>query len=287
MCLPGFSEVPAVPELDNAKATTARLNDLLALSYNQVVPFFTYFGEKLVSAAGIGEGDRVLDVATGQGACLIPAAETVGSGGAVVGIDISEQMIELLERAIADAGLRHVQVQLMDAEALTFDAASFDALTCAFAVFLFPDRARALAEFAKVVKPGGTIACSTFPNDSLGYPWFSDVVADFLPEDGIPADAAQRVLHIDVDEFHEQLCAVGFESPTSAIISAEFHFGSADDHWEWLMSNGHRFTIQRVDPSRIESLKAALAERLEAHRDADGYRFDRPVTFTLASRTSQ
>lgn len=269
---------------DDAKFATARTYDVLSSSYNQIVPMFTHFGERLVAAAGIGEGDRVLDIATGQGACLIPAAGAVGPSGAVVGIDISEQMVDVLDRSIDSAGLRHVEVQLMDAEALTFAHGSFDAVTCAFAVFHFPDRMRALAGFARVLKPGGTIAFSSFANDSLGYSWFDDVVASFLADDSEPADAARHHLHIDTDEFHDQLRSVGFESPTSEIVNAQFHFASADEHWEWIMSNGQRFAVQRVDGSRIDPLKAALAQQLEHHRDAHGYRFDRPIRFTLARR---
>jgi hypothetical protein len=103
-------------------------------------------------------------------------------------------------------------------------------------------------------------------------------------DDGVPADAPRQYLHIDVDEFHDQLRAVGFESPTSEIVSAQFHFASADEHWEWIMGNGQRFMVQRVDSSRIGQLKAALAQQLENHRDARGYRFDRPIRFTLAWR---
>jgi O-methyltransferase/aklanonic acid methyltransferase len=272
-----------VAGLDDARSATARSYDELSPSYNQIIPFFTYFGERLVSAARISEGHRVLDVATGQGACLIPAAVAVGPSGAVVGIDISEQMIEVLNRSIDRAGLRHVQVELMDAESLTFDDSSFDAVTCAFAIFHL-DRMRALAEFARVLQPGGTIAFSTFPNDSLGYPWFGDVVAEFLGDDRAPADAPRQYLHVDTDEFHDQLRSVGFESPTSEIVTAQFHFASPDEHWNWIMSNGQRFTVQRVASSQISALKAALAQQLEQHRDAKGYRFDRPVRFTLAQR---
>ena len=51
---------------DDAKSATARGYDVLSSSYNQIVPLFTYFGERLVVAAGVGEGDRVLDVATAR-----------------------------------------------------------------------------------------------------------------------------------------------------------------------------------------------------------------------------
>ena len=91
-------------QLDDAKSITARMYDLLASSYNHIVPFFTDFGEQLVAEARVEDGERVLDVATGQGACLIPAAAAVGPTGAVVGIDISEGMIEVLDRSINGGG---------------------------------------------------------------------------------------------------------------------------------------------------------------------------------------
>ena len=118
----------------------------------------------------------------------------------------------------------------------------------------------------------------------FGYPWFGDVVADFLPDEPEPADAARQYLHIDIDEFHNQLRSVGFKSPTSDVVNAQYHFASADEHWEWIMSNGQRFAVQHLDSARIQALKSARAQQLEDHRDAHGYRFDRPIRFTLARR---
>ena len=127
---------------DDVTSATAQVYDALSSSYNQIVPFFTYFGERLVVTAGIGEGDHVLDVATGQGACLIPAAAAVGPGGAVIGIDISEQMLDVLAQSIEGAGLRHVRVQMMDAERLTFDDGSLDLVTALRGLPLPGPRAR-------------------------------------------------------------------------------------------------------------------------------------------------
>jgi len=272
-------------QLDEAKSRTARMYDLLASSYNHIVPFFTDFGEQLVAEASVQEGERVLDVATGQGACLIPAAAAVGPTGAVVGIDISAGMIEVLDRSINAAGLRQVDVELMDAEALTFEDCSFDVVTCAFALFHL-DRVRVLPGFARVLKPGGRAAFSTFDNDALGYPWFAEVVAPFLPAEGPQPDAAARVLHIDQDELVGQLHDAGFEQVSSRVVERQYHFTTASEHWDWLMSNGHRVTIDRVEPGRVDALKGAVTQRLEEHRDARGYQFDKPIRFTLASRSA-
>jgi ubiquinone/menaquinone biosynthesis C-methylase UbiE len=269
---------------DDVKAGVARMFDEMSGSYDQIVPLHTYFGARLVAAAGVDAGDRVLDVATGPGVCAIPAAAAVGAQGTVVGIDLSAEMIDRLSAAIAVSGLDHVHAKVMDAEALTFDDRSFDVVTCGFALFFFPDRMRALAEFARMLEPGGRIAFSTFANDALGYPWFVEVVTPYLPDDGVPRDAAARFLHVDIDELHEQLRRSGFESPVSEVVEGPFRFESPEQHWDWLMSNGNRFTIQRVDDADLAALRAALAERMEQHRDGDGFRFDLPSRFTVARR---
>jgi len=270
--------------VDDVKSRTAQMFDAMSSSYDAIVPFFAEFGELLVDAAGVEPGDRTLDVATGTGACLIPAARAVGDRGVAVGIDLSEGMLEQLRRASRAAGLEHVRVELMDAEHIEFPDESFDVVTCAFAVFLFPDRPRALGEFARVLRPGGTVAFSTFANDALGYPWFAEVVAPFLPDDGPPADAAQRFLHMDPDAFAAGLREVGFDAVSSRVVERHYHFASPAEHWDWLVSNGHRTTIERVDPADLGLLKAAIEARLEPHRDAVGYRFDKPIRFTLAQR---
>jgi ubiquinone/menaquinone biosynthesis C-methylase UbiE len=258
--------------------------DEISASYDEIVPLHAYFGAKLVAAAGVEAGDRVLDVGAGRGAITIPAAAAVGADGTVVAIDLSSEMVDRLSAAIEASGLGHVRAEVMDAEVLAFDDDSFDVVTGGFVLFFIPDRMRAFAEFARVLAPGGRIAFSTFADDALGYPWFMEVVAPFLPDDGPPLDAARRFLHIDTDELHEQLRRSGFESPISEAVDGPFRFESPEHHWDWLMSNGNRVTLQRVDDADRPALQAALAARMEQHRDGDGYRFDLASRFTVARR---
>jgi O-methyltransferase / aklanonic acid methyltransferase len=268
----------------DARAAVGRMFDDLSSSYDAVVPVHTYFGERLVEAAGVTDGDRVLDVGTGLGACLIPAARIVGERGVVVGIDVSAEMIAKLTRSIDSAGVRNVQARLMDAQDLKFGDGEFDVVTCALVVFFFSDRVRALSELGRVLRPGGTIALSTFANDALGYPWIVDVLERFIPEDAPRPSTAQQFLQVDPNQLHAQLCEVGFESPTSEVVDGRFWFESASEHWDWLMTTGYRFAIDRIDRERIGAFKEALGQRLQAHRDENGYRFDRPMRFTVARR---
>ena len=61
-------------------------------------PFFQYFGKELVNFAQVPPGARVLDVATGRGAVLFPAAEKVGQEGEVIGIDYSSSFLNRIGR---------------------------------------------------------------------------------------------------------------------------------------------------------------------------------------------
>jgi demethylmenaquinone methyltransferase/2-methoxy-6-polyprenyl-1,4-benzoquinol methylase len=102
--------------------------------------------------AGIGPGDRVLDVACGTGDLAIEMARRVGADGEVIGSDFSERMLELA-RAKAPA-IRFEQANALD---LPYDDDAFDAATVGFGARNFSDLPQGLREMARVVRPGGRV----------------------------------------------------------------------------------------------------------------------------------
>jgi ubiquinone/menaquinone biosynthesis C-methylase UbiE len=94
----------------------------------------------------LAPGMHVLDVVTGKGAALIPAAHRLGHEGRVIGIDLSDAILHEAEHAVRMEGLTNVELHKMDAEHLEFPDQSFNAITCAFALFFFPDIEAALRE---------------------------------------------------------------------------------------------------------------------------------------------
>ena len=82
-----------------------------------------------------------------KGAVLIPASEAVGMHGTVTGIDISKGMIKRLEKDLEQRGTSNAKINLMDAEDLRFQNATFDYVFCGFALFFFPNLRSALKEF--------------------------------------------------------------------------------------------------------------------------------------------
>jgi ubiquinone/menaquinone biosynthesis C-methylase UbiE len=120
----------------------------------QFVPaLFAQWGPVVVAAADVGENDRVLDVACGTGALTLAAAERVGRGGSVVGLDRNPEMLAVARR-------KSTEVEWMDgkAEALPLPDSSFDAVVSQFGFMFFDDKARALGEMMRVLRPGGMLA---------------------------------------------------------------------------------------------------------------------------------
>lgn len=150
------------PKAVERKQAVAGIFHRASSTYGQIGPgFFAHFGHRLVVNAGLPLNARVLDVACGRGAVLFPAAEAVGPDGSVIGIDLAEGMVKETTHWAVKRGLSNVAIRQMDAEHLDFPDSSFDSVLCGFALFFFPQLERALAEFRRVLKPGGHIAVST------------------------------------------------------------------------------------------------------------------------------
>jgi O-methyltransferase/aklanonic acid methyltransferase len=208
---------------------TARKREVRAV-FDRVVPdydaagpgCFAHFGRRLVEAVGVEPGQRVLDVATGRGAVLVPAAELAGPSGAVVGIDLSEAMVRLTTDEAARRGL-NARARVMDAEALDFPDATVNRVLCGFVVMFFPDLPRALAEFRRVLTPTGRLGISTWQVSQ------ASAEARVLVELGMmeaSAGPARRSFR-DPEALMRPLAAAGFADVRVVTDEATFRYADA------------------------------------------------------------
>ncbi len=125
--------------------------------------FTTPTAAKLVRFAGVRAGLRVLDVGSGTGVVAVTAART---GAKVTGSDLSP---ELLAHAAENARVAGVEVDWREAdvEQLPFEDATYDVVLSQFGHMFAPRPEVAVAEMLRVLKPGGTIAFSTWPPDAF------------------------------------------------------------------------------------------------------------------------
>lgn len=111
-----------------------------------------------VAAAGLSFGDSALDICCGTGDFAFALYDAVGPAGTVTGVDFSQPMLEVARRKAAGSG-RDIRFLAGDATALDFPDNSFNAATVGFGIRNINDIGGALAEMARVVKPGGRVVC--------------------------------------------------------------------------------------------------------------------------------
>src|SRR5215218_1410938 len=132
-------------------------NRHLAETYDRVSDLQFEGGKQLIERLGLEEGARVLDVGCGTGRLTRWIAERLGPKGSVVGIDPLEHRITV---ARSEAG--PVRFEVGQAEELgAFEDSSFDAVCLSSVLHWVADKARALAEIRRVLRPGGRVALTT------------------------------------------------------------------------------------------------------------------------------
>jgi SAM-dependent methyltransferase len=142
---------------------TAALPEAIAASYCGVGNPFTL--------GHIGEGEAVLDIGCGAGVDTIVAAMMVGPTGRVIGIDLVPEMLERAGENAKMMGLKNVTFVETSAEKMPFQNADFDVVISNGVFNLIPDKASALAEAIRVLKPSGRlmiadqILVGQLPND--------------------------------------------------------------------------------------------------------------------------
>jgi arsenite methyltransferase len=105
-------------------------------------------------------GETVLDLGSGAGFDAFLAAGKVGSGGRVIGVDMTPAMLEQAGRNAAEGGFDNVEFRQGRLEALPVDDATVDAVTSNCVINLVPDKAAAFREIARVLRPGGRVVIS-------------------------------------------------------------------------------------------------------------------------------
>ncbi len=125
----------------------------------------------LLPFANVAPLPAILDVGCGTGINLLELARVLGPCRKLVGVDLSAGMLEVARRKAAAAGVA-ATFQVGDAEALDLPDGTFDLVVCNSAYHWFPDRARAIKEMARILRPGGQLLLTT-----LAWPGHAELIA--------------------------------------------------------------------------------------------------------------
>lgn len=215
----------------------------------------------LVSRVGIQEGDRLLDVATGTGVVARVAAERIGSGGRVVGLDLNPGML-----AVARSTVSAVQIEWIEGSALAppFEVDEFGVVLCQLGLQFFPDPLAALREMRRVLVPGGKVAASVFAEIELNP--VALALSDALDRHASAgASAAKRSEHALADREGLRLLfgEAGFTDVRIETVAKTSHYPSVSAYVDFqLQATPLAAILDPGDPAERDRLAAALCAEL-------------------------
>lgn len=266
------------------KAMIEELYDNAAALYDHTGPsIFARFGARLVAHVPVTQGSKTLDVATGSGAVLLPMARQVGSEGQATGIDLSGAILQEADRAARAARLTNVRLRKMDAEHLEFPDHAFDAVTCAFSLFLFPDIDAALREMHRVCKPGGWVGVTVFdktpPPFDPGWPILLRQFVAYQTGVVMPQQVAYAPQEVEA-----LLSRTGFRSVATRTETNDLVYPTLEDWWDFQFTVGTRLTILGMNEETRAKFKEEYLTKLRPLVASDGIHVSLAVVYAVAQR---
>jgi ubiquinone/menaquinone biosynthesis C-methylase UbiE len=225
----------------------------------------------MCDAAGVQPGHMVLDVACGAGQPSTTAAQRVRPDGRVIATDLSPQMAAVTKRKAQRLGLDNLDTQEMDAQALAFPDASFDAATCRFGLMFCPDPIRAAAEVHRVLKPGARFAAAVWdiPARNPFFTAIATVLAEFVPAPPHDPSAPGVFRLAPSDELERVLRAGGFADVQVEARPITLSYDSLEDYWriQTDLAAPLRGALASLSEDAVSRLKARVFESLARHMD--------------------
>lgn len=231
-------------------------------SYTQYAQNYRSMAGHLVERTAVDSSDAVLDIGCGTGNVAISATRV---GASVIGVDISESMLEQARANTDIAGVTGVEYQYGDATDLPFDENSFDVVLSSLGHIYGDPPSETTEELLRVTRPGGHIGFTSWIPTGA-YPFIAGVVATYLPPDSMPGFTEPPFMWGDSDVVEDRLGdrveSLAFETETTYYPAF-----SPEHFWSELSAASGPFSefLDAVEESDRPALREEVVETVEPY----------------------
>ena len=242
----------------------------------------------IFDSAELTRGEAVLDIGCGCGATTLAAADFVGSSGTVLGLDLSEPMLDVASARARKRGVVNVRFDRADVQTCLLPGAAYDVAISRFGTMFFADQVAAFANVASAVRPRGRLCLATWQplaaNEWLTIPGSVLLRYAALPE---AIDGPGMFAQSDPAALADVLASAGFDHIAVRPITVPMHLGdSMAEAADYLASSGPGRALldavaDDIRPAAIDAVRSVLTD----HVGPDGVRLDAAIWLTTAIRS--
>jgi SAM-dependent methyltransferase len=247
----------------------------------------------LREAAGIVDGERVLDVGCGTGATTLDAARCCAPSGSAVGVDLSEPMLARARERADEAGVDNIRFVVGDAQVdqLTVDGPPYDVVLSRFGVMFFDDPVAAFANLAQATGPRGRLVFAAWTaladQEWLMVP--GAAALSYLPLPDLEGDDGPGMFSLaDRDRLTAMLRDAGWRDATVERHTLRGPLGgpgTVEDAMTFLLATGPgRALFEDVDPELAAKAQAAIRTALAEHLTPNGVELGATAWLVTAHR---
>jgi ubiquinone/menaquinone biosynthesis C-methylase UbiE len=251
----------------------------------QVPSVFGPLARMFLQRIALRPGQRLLDVACGTGVVARHAAPILGPAGSIVGVDLNSDMLAVAQARAAGGGAS-IEWRQGDAASLPCPEADFDVVLCQQGLQFFPDRARALREMRRVLRPGGLVGLSVWC--AVQHSPFHLALAEALARH-VGTDVARRFQGPfsfgDPAALKAAVVEAGFRDVRMEVATVRRHLLAPRESVPGVLaSTPVGSEIAALDEVVRDAIVDEVATALACYRDADGLTVPQPTHIALAAK---
>jgi ubiquinone/menaquinone biosynthesis C-methylase UbiE len=240
------------------------------------------FGADLIEDARLEPGERVLDMACGTGTIARLAAARVAPTGFVSALDVNAAMLSVARSITATLPIKWYETA---AESIPLPDNSFDVVLCQMGLQFFEDKAAALREAHRVLRPGGRLCINT-PMPNQLFDVLDREIARHVSKEASAFVHAVFSLN-DPQELRDLLTGAGFEPEKIRVHRKQLQLPSARDFmWQYIYCTPLMALLPQSGNEQTQALECAVVRGWQPWAAADGMSYEQSVLVGSARRTA-